>query len=76
MTDLLIECPKCEKRNCIDVVIACAIPLEIDDGEGAWNWSEVEAVGSYSVYQCWQCSAEWMPNEMMADDFIVEVSND
>lgn len=76
MTDLVIECPMCGRQNTIAVVIACSIPIEMYDNEAGWNWTEAEAVGYESQYECWGCQAQWQPNEMTADDFVKEYKDD
>lgn len=79
MTDLVIECPMCGKQNCIQVLVTCSIPIEVDSYDSpaaGWRWDEAEAVGATSQYECWQCQAQWQPNEMTADDFVKEYKDD
>jgi hypothetical protein len=75
MMDVVIECPECGKQDCIQVLVVCSIPVEVDDydnGAASWAWDEAEAVGVETKYECWQCEYAWPTNGMTADDFVKE----
>lgn len=76
MTELVIECPLCGKQDQIQVIVACSLPVIIDDGEAVWDWDDVESAGDSTEYQCWSCLNAWQPNEMTADDFVKEYKDD